>query len=80
MGSDMAREPLDELYEELQTVASLVKLHIKNQQQVGADQDASGAFDCSGDAERRFEVQWQASFLSIFGSHSFFSAVARSDS
>lgn len=68
--AEMVREPLDQLDEELQTVASLVRLSIKNQQQqqrqleqrgnggaVDADQDLASAFDCSGDAERRFQVQ-----------------------
>lgn len=55
MNSEMVRERLDELGEELQTVASLVQLSIKNQQHEGID-EASGAFDCSGDAERKFEV------------------------
>lgn len=55
MDSEMVRERLDELGEELQTVASLVQLSIKNQQHEGID-EASGAFDCSGDAERKFEV------------------------
>lgn len=64
---EMVREPLDELDEELQTVASLVHLSIKNQQQQQRqryrggkarddDGDLVGAFDCSGDAERRFQV------------------------
>lgn len=52
---DTVRERLDELGEELQTVASLVHLSIKNQQHEGVD-DAEGAFDCSGDAERKFQV------------------------
>lgn len=55
MDSETVREQLDELGEELQTVASLVQLSIKNQQHEGVD-EASGAFDCSGDAERKFEV------------------------
>eukprot|EP00904_Undaria_pinnatifida_P005696 jgi/Undpi1/2256/HiC_scaffold_13.g05642.m1 len=54
MDSETVREQLDELGEELQTVASLVQLSIKNQQHEGVD-EASGAFDCSGDAERKFE-------------------------
>lgn len=66
--AEMAREPLDKVDEELQTVASLVRLSIKNQQQhqqlqrhgwgdSHKVQDAAGAFDCSGDAERRFQVR-----------------------
>lgn len=61
--AEMVREPLDKLDEELQTVASLVRLSIKNQQQQqrqqeqrSDQQDVAGAFDCSGDAERRFQV------------------------
>lgn len=53
----MVYQPLDELEEELQTVASLVHLSIKSQQQSGTEEDASGAFDCSGDAERRFQAR-----------------------
>lgn len=59
MDVETARERLDELGEELQTVASLVHLSIKNQQHEGLD-DAQGAFDCSGDAERKFQVQQRA--------------------
>lgn len=53
--SETIRERLEELGEELQTVASLVHLSIKNQQHEGID-EAAGAFDCSGDAERKFQV------------------------
>lgn len=55
MDTETVRERLDELGEELQTVTSLVHRSIKNQQHEGVD-DAEGAFDCSGDAERRFQV------------------------
>lgn len=55
MDPDTVRERLDELGEELQTVASLVHLSIKNQQHERVD-DAEGAFDCSGDAERKFQA------------------------
>lgn len=55
--SETIRERLEELGEELQTVASLVHLSIKNQQHEGVD-EAAGAFDCSGDAERKFQVQY----------------------
>jgi len=57
MDSEMVRERLEELGEELQTVTSLVQHCIKNQQHEGAD-EAAGAFDCSGDAERKFQVGW----------------------
>lgn len=55
MDSETVRERLEDLGEELNTVASLVHLSIKNQQQEGVD-EAAGAFDCSGDAERKFQV------------------------
>lgn len=55
MDSETVRERLEELGEELQTVASLVHTSIKNQQQEGVDE--AGAFDCSGDAERKFQVR-----------------------
>ncbi|CAM9815605.1 unnamed protein product [Scytosiphon promiscuus] len=54
MDSETVRERLEDLGEELNTVASLVHLSIKNQQQEGVD-EAAGAFDCSGDAERKFQ-------------------------
>lgn len=55
MDSETVRERLEELGEELQTVASLVHASIKNQQQEGVDE--AGAFDCSGDSERKFQVR-----------------------
>ena len=56
MDTETVRERLEELGEELQTVTSLVHLTIKNQQHEGLD-DAQGAFDCSGNAERKFQVK-----------------------
>ncbi|CAM9812990.1 unnamed protein product [Ectocarpus sp. 6 AP-2014] len=53
MDSEMVRERLEELGEELQTVASLVHLSIKNQQH--GVHESAGSFDCSGDAERKFQ-------------------------
>eukprot|EP00752_Nemacystus_decipiens_P015586 g13909.t1 len=53
MDSETVRGRLEELGEELQTVASLVHTSIKHQQQEGVDE--AGAFDCSGDAERKFQ-------------------------
>ncbi|CAM9781621.1 unnamed protein product [Ascophyllum nodosum] len=55
MDTETVRERLEELGEELQTVTSLVHLTIKNQQHEGLD-DAQGAFDCSGNAERKFQA------------------------
>lgn len=54
----MVRERLEELGEELQTVASLVHLSIKNQQH--GVHESAGSFDCSGDAERKFQVWCRA--------------------
>ena len=65
MDSETVRKRLDELGEELQTVASLVQLSIKNQQHEGID-EASGAFDFSGDAERKFEVM-DACLMGLLG-------------
>lgn len=56
MDSETVRERLEELGEELQTVASLVHTSIKNQQLEQEGVDEAGAFDCSGDAERKFQV------------------------
>lgn len=65
MDSETVRERLEELAEELQTVASLVHTSIKSQQHEGLD-EAAGAFDCSGDAERKFQasgVVWRSTHL-----------------
>ena len=56
MDSETVRERLEELGEELQTVTSLVQHCIKNQQHESGADEAAGAFDCSGDAERKFQV------------------------
>lgn len=58
MDSEMVRERLEELGEELQTVTSLVHLSIKNQQH--GVHESAGSFDCSGDAERKFQVWCRA--------------------